>query len=493
MPELNIRQISTGRYDDRGYSNEESLANLMLSQPVQLSSQLTYLYGKDNDKFPLSFLTEGQGQVGVQDINEEEWTWKVMGRMHYNDAVLYFDTTNTTPGKGNATFEVEFRTHWLIEQYGLMGPDGETQVRIMKDKGKGSHGGFLYTLQLTSPDPNNFVDPSLLAVGKYWTLTAPTISASYSKGNRSNTMGPGTMKSQLEYHRFSKEIGGNMANLVVSYEFEGNDGSKKTYWINEEMRQFDIQSRVMEEERMWFAEYNRRPDGTIPLTDLDNGKPIPHTAGMRQICREANYDTYGEFLTLNKFKRTIGDVINQGNEVPKEVVLFCGKGFGEDFDDCMRQDAVANNFATPLGDRMIESCAGGLSYGNYFRQYKTIEGTIITLKYVEMFDKGTIADNAKANGMIHPRSGLPITSHQAYLVDFSTYEGQQNVKKIRQIGNINKVGILKGISDVPASWGALGSDNKISHEVDASRYEVKDSFGLQVFKNTNFMHLECKL
>lgn len=493
MPNLNIREVSRGRYDDRGYSNEESLANLMLSQPVQLSSQLTYLYGKDNDKFPLSFLTEGQGQVGVQDIHEEEWTWPVMGRMRYNDAVLYFDPANTTPGKGGAIFEVEFRTHWLIEQYGLMAPDNETQVRIMKDCGKGAHGGYRYKLQLTSTNPNVFVDPALLQPGMYWTLTAPTISASYSKGNRTNTMGPGTMKSQLEYHRFSKEIGGNMANLVVSYEFEGNDGSKKTYWINEEMRQFDIQSRIMEEERMWFAEYNRKEDGSIALVDFDNGKPIPHTAGMRQICREANYDTYGEFLTLNKIKRTIGDVLSQGTETPTEVVLFCGKGFAEDFDDAIRQDAINNNFATPLGEKMISEANGGLSYGNYFRQYKTIDNVLVTLKYVEMFDKGTIADNAKANGMIHPKSGLPITSHQAYLVDFSTYEGQQNVKKIRQVGCINKVGVLKGISDVPASWGALGGGNQISQEVDASRYEVKDSFGLQVFKNTNFMHLECKL
>ena len=96
-------------------------------------------------------------------------------------------------------FEVEFATHWLIEQYGLIAPDGITQVRIMKDLGEGTHGGFKYRLKLTSPNPNSVVNLDNLKVGKYWSMTAPTIPASYSKGNRMNVVGPGKMTSQLEY------------------------------------------------------------------------------------------------------------------------------------------------------------------------------------------------------------------------------------------------------------------------------------------------------
>lgn len=66
--------------------------------------------------------------------------------------------------------------------------------------------------------------------------------------------------------------------------------------------------RVMNEERLWLSTYNRLPDGIIRLKDRDNGKPIPRTAGMLEICRESNYDTYGEYLTLNKLERTVGDV-----------------------------------------------------------------------------------------------------------------------------------------------------------------------------------------
>ena len=120
---------------------------------------------------------------------------------------------------GGAEFEVEFSTHWFIEQYGLIAPDGMTQVRIQKDCGEGSHGGYKYILKCTNPNPNFFIDPEFLAKGKYWSLSAPTISESYSKGNRSNTMSAGTMTSQLEFRRYSKEIAGNLANVITTYEF----------------------------------------------------------------------------------------------------------------------------------------------------------------------------------------------------------------------------------------------------------------------------------
>ena len=488
-----LREVSRGNYDDRGYSNEETIANLAITKAAEINNVLTYTYGYDDDRFPLTFLTEGQGSIGTVDIDTVQWTWKTMGRTKFNDYVLYFNTANTTPGKGGAMFEVEFATHWFIEQYGLIAPDGVTQVRIMKDMGPGSHGGYVYRLKLTSPNPNAYVDPEHLVAGKYWTLTAPTIPESYSKGNRSNVMGPGKMTSQLEFHRYSKEIAGNLSNVIVTYEFKTKNGGTTNLWINEEMRQHDLQIRVMDEERLWFAEYNRLEDGTISLIDPDNGNPIPHTAGMQQICRESNYETYGEYLTLNKIERSVGDILDKSTDTGvMEVVLFAGKGFMDDFDMAIRNDARSEGFATPLGDKMIEDFEGGLSYGKYFRRYKTVDGHIITVKHLPFLDTGTLAENAKANGMIHPRTGRPMTSHQAFLIDLSTYNGERNVRKIRQKGQIYKIGILKGLTDIPASWGAV-PNNAISTEIDMSRYEIKNSYGLQVNNATKMFHLKCVL
>ena len=174
-----LREVKRGTYDDRGYSNEETIANLAITKAAEINNVLTYTYGYDDDRFPLTFLTEGQGSIGTVDIDTVQWTWKTMGRTKFNDYVLWFNTANTTPGKGGAQFEVEFATHWFIEQYGLIAPDGMTQVRIMKDLGPGAHGGYLYRLQITSPNPNAFVDPDLLAAGKDCALQVAAMNPSY--------------------------------------------------------------------------------------------------------------------------------------------------------------------------------------------------------------------------------------------------------------------------------------------------------------------------
>lgn len=487
-----MRVLSQGKYDDRGYSNEESIAYLQLQKPVEINSFLTYNYGMDDDRFPLSFMTEGQGSSGTVDIATVQWTWATMGRMKFTDFVTYFNIANSKPGLGGAEFEVHFSTHWFIEQYGLIAPDGITQVRVQKDLGESPY-GYGYLLKLTSPNPNAYIDPEMLAKGKYWSMSGPTVSESYSKGNRSNSMGPGKMSSQLEFHRYSKEIAGNLANVITEYEFKNNNGGTSRLWINEEMRQFNLTMRLMNEERLWLAEYNRNVNGEVPLTDRDNGKPIPHTSGMLEICRESNYDTYGEILPLSKIKRTIGDVLDRDTDSGNmDIVLMGGKGFLEDFDESMKIDAKENGFLTPLGDKEIQGSGSGLEYGAYFRKYKTVDGHTITAKHCSFFDKGTIAEAAKQNGMIHPRSGLPITSHQACFIDFSSYEGQRNVRQVRMKGKIYKAKVIEGMTDIPACWG-LPNTNHAATVVDMARYEVQSSFGLQVNNANKMFLMKCVL
>ena len=487
-----MRILSQGKFEDRGYSNEESIAYLQLQKPVEINAFLTYNYGMDDDRFPLSFMTEGQGSSGTVDIATVQWTWNTMGRMKFTDFVTYFNSANTTPGIGGSEFEVHFSTHWFIEQYGLIAPDGKTQVRVQKDLGESAY-GYGYILKLTSPNPNAFVDPEMLTKGKYWSMSAPTVSESYSKGNRSNSMGPAKMTSQLEFQRYSKEIAGNLANVITEYEFKTKGGGTSKLWINEEMRQFHLNMRVMNEERLWMAEYNRNSNGEVLLKDRDNGKPIPHTSGMLEICRESNYDTYGEYLTLNKIKRTVGDVIDRDTDTgTMNIVLMGGKGFLEDFDEAMKMDAKDNGFLTPLGDKEIQGMGDNLEYGAYFRKYKTVDGHTITAKHCSFFDKGTIAEAAKQNGMIHPRSGLPITSHQACFIDFSSYEGHRNVRMVRQKGQIYKAKVIEGMTDIPACWG-LPNTNHAATEIDMARYEVKSSLGLQVDNSNKMFLLKCVL
>lgn len=494
MP-FSVREIRRGTYVTDGYSNEDTLSKLMIEKPEKLHPTLTYLWGMDSDKFPLTTMTEGNfASGGVREVNGVEFTWDVMGKARHNEEVVDFDSVNTPePGKNGTPFFVYFKSNILIEQYGLLAPDGVTRVRIMEAPKKMGEGRWRYTLELKTTDYNYFCPLSNLQPGKFWVMTAPTIPESFSRGNRSNVRGPGKMHNQISFLRYTKHIGGNLANKVVDIEFPTEGGGTTNKWINEEMRQFEIDMRQYNEEHYWTSEYNRLPNGELVMKDYDSGQPIPEGAGVLEQVRENNYDTYGFYLTLQKLKNTISEVFDKDSDTGKmEVVLYCGDGFADDFDMAIKSDVNANGFQQSLGDQMISGSDGALSYGNYFTQYKDIRGNRITLRPLHLLNRGLWAENDKSNGNLHPRTGKPMSSHVGIFIDHSIYNGDRNVRLVRQTGQADIVGVYKGLAPIPASWGQT-FNNWIAKDEDASSYERKFSKGINIDNTTGCFMLQCKL
>ena len=67
-------------FNAEGMTDENSLANALMTQPDVLSPVITHLAGKEDKRFPLSFLTEGVGAVNY--INDIEYDYPVMGRLN---------------------------------------------------------------------------------------------------------------------------------------------------------------------------------------------------------------------------------------------------------------------------------------------------------------------------------------------------------------------------------------------------------------------------
>jgi len=491
-----IREIRGQKWVTDGYTNERSLTKLMLDKPDVANPSLTYLWGKDGDKFPLTTLTEGQFG-GVKEVNNIEYTWPVMGKAKHTDVVAYFDSTNNSRGKGGSPFYVYFKTNMFIEQYGLMAPD-RTMYRIM-DKPKPSGSYFRYTLE--PKNPNVQCDTSNLVPGTAWVLTAPTVPESFSRGNRSNVRGTGSMKNQIQIMRYSKHIGGNLANKVVEVQFETAGGGTTNRWINEEMRQFEVDIRQFNEEQYWTSTYNRGANGEIIMKDYDSGEPIPEGAGMMEIVKEANYDTYGLNLTLHKIKTTVTDVFTSDSDTGKmDVVVYCGMGFGEDFDAAIRSDIAASGFEISLGDKMIGGSGDSLTYGSYFKQYKTINGHSITLKTMNLLDNGLMAEMDKANGNLHPRTGRPMSSHCGMFIDQSTYSSERNVRMYVQKGNKEITGIYRGMNAIPESWEVGFGGNTLTKKVinlatdeGKSSYERLFTRGVNIDNSTHCFMLQSVL
>jgi len=224
-----MRELQTTLYDNRGYTDENVLYKHRLIDPVQLSKNITFLYGKDSDMFPLLTNTEGQGftkSIKPKLLNDTQYEWSVMGRMVHTSVVFGLqNATNVKPGLGFTPFGVIFEDDRFIPQYGAYSPDGLHQVRI-QSKEKLANGKWLYEMILQGSNPNEFVDLGNFISGKSWVMTVPTVSASKSDGNASNSMSPGKMTNQFGFNRFSKNIAGNVANKITVFEFDTESGGK---------------------------------------------------------------------------------------------------------------------------------------------------------------------------------------------------------------------------------------------------------------------------
>lgn len=493
-----IRELQQDQYNSQGYTDETALARLMLAQPDRISTKLTRLWAEDKYASKFSFLAMTEGQGNVVTTNDVQYTWDIMGMMPHTAEVLVTNAT-VNAGQGNSYFKIVFPTNWVIPQYGLLAPDGITHCYVHGEPtpyDDGTHTGEEYTLEIKTTDPSAFVNPANLVKGAVWIMTAPHVEESGSIGNRSNVMAPGKMTNQTSFNRYSKVIQGNLANKVVPIVFDKSEtksGKERSLWINEEQRQFELWMRMMNNHDLYLQEYNRLVDGRIVLKGRVTGKPVPIGSGIRETIKDiGNYDTYGMHLPLAKLKNITGEIFwGETDAGTMEIVVHGGTGFGEDLSDAILRDANSQGagFMQAVGDKWVSGEGMHLSYGGKFTQYKTITGHTVTFKHDAMFDTGLLGELDKKNGNLHPRTGYPMSSHTGVFIDYSQYDGERNIQMVQMEGQANISGVVKGMSPIPASWGAVETRH-LATDKDESRYEVKQSRGINMKNAKNCFILQ---
>lgn len=482
-----MRQLQAVTYNSDIYSDENLLYNNNLIETVELSRNLTYLFGKDEDMFPLLFHAEAQGGITSVSpkklLNDTQYTWNVMGRMKNTSKIVSLsNSSNTKPGLGYTAFKAIFEDNWLIGQFGIITPDKQHHLRIQGEPTQLGPKQYEYEFQLYGTDSDEYVSLDNFVAGLSWVMAAPHVAASKSDGNRSNKMMPGKWTNQYGFTRFSQQIAGNIANKVTPIEFDLKGGGTTTKWMPEEMKQFEIMRRVMTEEDLWNSKYNRDAYGVIHTKDPETGEPIPTGAGIKEILKSVGqYDTYSS-LTLAKLDSIINTIFsNRVDKTPMELVLYTGAGGLEMFNNAIKTAALSNSYYEKLGHEEITSGKNGnLTYGAYFTQYRTISGHIITVQPANIFNHGTLAEMDRANGDL--LNSHPAESYNMILLDHSRTEGgERNLQFVAEMGREVVTGVYKGMSDLPGAWGAFERSGKIlSTRKDIATYEIMASGGVNL-------------
>jgi len=440
-------------------------------------------------------MTEGQmASINKRPISgaDTQYKWKIMGRDKLTSQVRRLITTaddNGLVGANSSPIVVEMVDNWFPYQYGAIAPDGKSLIRVQSEGKATGSGSYLYTFVSQT---GAGIAATLFAGGMYWSLAAPTIPASKSDGTRDNKSSFNEATNQFGFHRFSQNIAGNISNKVLDIQFDVKDEtgkvSKFNKWIPYQMKKWEIQRKQLLEEDLWYSRYNRDANGVIGLIDPSNNEPIPRGAGTFEQIEAAGND-----FTYANFSRNLIDMIHDhvnGNRIGDNVgekVLYVGKGFAREFSKSLERDAKLNNYFQALGDKVIGNGTDGyLSYGAYFNQYKLMDGTIFTIKTVNMFDYGAVADAQRKNNMTI--DGLPLESYSAVCLDHSKISDNdlgdtRNIQLVYEQGREFQVGVYKGMSPLPAEWMA-GASNIISDTKDIASYEVICSQGINMLNPT---------
>ena len=484
-----VRIVQHETFNDEGYTNNLSLTKARMTNPDTLNPVITHLMGREDKKFPLLYLTEGQrGGVKYIEIQDVEYDWPVFGRLRKSSQVAGHDyAAGDKPGYGGIPVVVVMKDAWLKVQHNVVTPSGVT-LRVLYKPEKVAN-GYKYQLDIIRNSNKVSVPLSDFATNTAWSMTGgANVSESYSVGNESNKQLPGKLKNQIGILRKSYEIGGNVSNRTTTFHF--NAGGKETsYYLPFEEWQHEMNFKQDCEESLWESKYNRDINGNILTIDPDTQLPIPYGAGMKEQI--PNRDTYGK-LTLKKLKMIISEVTYGATDAEKmNIVLFTGMGGKEEFSDAIMSEASGWSLYDGALNGTITGSPMNLVYGTAFTQYRHIDGHMVTVTHLPYLDFGGIAESAP----LHPVSGKPMTSYEMHFVDMSTYDGENNVQLVSQKGRSLIRGIEQGMTLLKnlnyGNYNGNVMDINLATSQDKTAIHYLKTLGVAIRRNTHCFSLYC--
>lgn len=416
-------QITRQYYNDTQMTDSNSLAAALLSRPEELSPVITHLAGREDKRFPLTMLTEGVGNV--RSIDKGEYEYRVNTRLN-RTRPLSATTSTANAGLGGSTFVVTFPDKWFVFPYTIVSQSG-VQARIMAQPVPSSSGhGYDYTLQLVNPDPTAIMPAADLKAGALFGELWANVGTDFSRGNASNWAAPGLVRHKIGTFRKSYQFSGLAKDFVAEFSLPTKSGQTKL-WMEYEEYQYMLQWKEECELSYWYGEQTYDENGQTLILD-ENNQPVVMGPGILQQI--INKDTYST-LTADKIKSIVRDLFFGMTDAQNmQVTLYTGTGGMDEFDRAMKDELGSQTYVKVSDRHWVSGSGRNLQLGGFFTSYQHIDGHVINVVKVPMFDHGPIADSSKK----HPVSGLPLESYRMVFVDQSTYDGQANLQMINRKG-----------------------------------------------------------
>jgi len=480
-------------YNDSQMTDTNSLVNALMEKPEELSPIITHLAGREEKKFPLSFMTEGVGNTKSIDRYEYEYRVKTH-EVNVRPVVSSSGGVSNNYGASGTPFKIVFPDKWFVFPYTLVSENG-VLVRIMEEPRKVS-GGYEYTVQFVSPTQAAITDntaTSDLLPGAMWGQLYANVGIDFSRGNASNWSAPGLVRSKIGTVRKSYQFSGNAKDYVAEFELPLKEGSSTRLWMDYEEYRHMLKFKEECEMYYWYGQKTHTDDGKTRMVD-ENGQPVVSGPGLfEQIINKDTYST----LTQKKIEDVIGDLFyGMTDATDKQVTLFTGIGGAREFDKALRNYYAsgisgtsvatgnnANAYLRTTESKFITGSGRSLGITGYFTSYDHVDGHTVNVVKVPLFDHGPVAQASRK----HPDTGLPLESYRMTFVDQSTYDGENNLQMINKKGREMLRWAVAG-SVVPK--GFTGSDTRAS-DIDGASVHMLKTAGILLRRFDTSLDLTC--
>lgn len=477
-----ITPILEMRRDTYRESEHSSITELSKAQQLQgskLTNIVTHMSFSDKNwgrsNFPILYSTEGLGRTVA--VDNFDFTYPIMGRPKTSSRVarsLY--SAGQTPGANRAPFKIIFKDNWFEEQQTLHARGG-VSVRVEKKVALGG-GEYEYTVKLWSTTKTTFCPLDVLTANTVWSGGAFKVPYEDSKGVVSKSYLPGTAKNMTSLVRKGYKLKGNVQNKIMLYTIKA-DGKTFTYYSDWELYLADLQFKAQCELEIWTSKYGRDENGNFIYHDTETNVGISSNGGIEQQI--PNKRQFSE-LTYQKLHGAIRDVTFNVTDARAEIDIVTGTGGEEEIDRVLKDEIKG---FTLVDSKFVQGEGYNLVYGGFFKTFRHRDGMMINIIKHPMFDRGYLGDVAE----VHPKTGLPISSHDIYMLDKSVYDGVPNFQMVYEKGREYTEWAVMG-SIIPIGYSK--ADSRASDRDSSSVHGMK-SLGIQIMKPASCLKLECTI
>jgi len=213
--------------------DENMLANALLTKPHEVSTVLSYIFGRFDQGNIIDFITNVMGKTLT--IENREYEWNVM--IEHDKAVTIRAAqiagaavvSTDVPGLNQQPIQLWLEEKWFGPGAILEFDDKDFQVRVVGEPYQDGD-QFVYTVVVADGQPASYIPPSLLAAGKQVSRTGSAYEEYSDEADIVNYQTPFKLRNHLTTMRMTYDITGDAYSSVMVIAIRDPKTKKSTFY-----------------------------------------------------------------------------------------------------------------------------------------------------------------------------------------------------------------------------------------------------------------------